>query len=123
MPKVLNAIATGLFFAVISSTHGTEVSTNSPYGVCAHLQRWEYDRAEEELKLMKSAGIDHLRFDFDWSTIEPEPGKWNFNRFDRLMHLAQENKITILPILGGLIKHDKKPVFRFVPEFLVSSQI
>lgn len=118
MPKVLNAIATGLFFAVISSTHGTEVSTDSPYGVCAHLQRWEYDRAEEELKLMKSAGIDHLRFDFDWSTIEPEPGKWNFNRFDRLMHLAQENKITILPILGGLIKHDKKPVFRFVPEFL-----
>ena len=71
------------------------LAADSPYGVCAHLQRWEYDRASEELKLMKAGGIDHVRFDLDWDALETKQGRenhgWNTgNPF--LEMLEEENR-------------------------------
>lgn len=74
------------------------LAADSPYGTCAHLQRWEYDRASEELKQMKAAGIDHVRFDFDWDALETAPGVWNF---DKMVPLPSWRAGTVfgLPIL------------------------
>lgn len=93
------------------------LAADSPYGVCAHLQRWEYDRASEELKLMKAGGIDHVRFDLDWDTLETAPGVWNFDKMDSLAAMARENGIRILPILAYDVKW-ATPAWKHLPEFL-----
>ena len=53
----------------------TSATIGSPYGICAHLNRWEYDRMPQELELIRQAGIRHVRTDLDWNQIEPEKGK------------------------------------------------
>ena len=91
----------------------TSATIGSPYGICAHLNRWEYDRMPQELELIRQAGIRHVRTDLDWNQIEPEKGKWNFERWDALVKEAEKRDITLLPILGGsqprwgspLVKH------------------
>ena len=93
------------------------LAADSPYGVCAHLQRWEYDRASEELKLMKAGGIDHVRFDLDWDALETAPGVWNFDKMDSLAAMARENGIRILPILAYDVKW-ATPAWKHLPEFL-----
>lgn len=93
------------------------LAADSPYGTCAHLQRWEYDRASEELKQMKAAGIDHVRFDFDWDALETAPGVWNFDKMDSLAVMARGNGIRILPILAYDVKW-ATPAWKHLPEFL-----
>ena len=91
-----------------------KVSTiGSPYGICAHLNRWEFDRMPQELKLIRQAGIRHVRTDLDWNQVEKIKGSWNFERWDALVKEAEKQGISILPILGGtqprwgspLVKH------------------
>ena len=40
--------------------------TDSPYGACAHLNRWEFPEMKQELRMMKDAGIGLDRTDLDW---------------------------------------------------------
>lgn len=91
-----------------------KVSTiGSPYGICAHLNRWEFERMPQELKLIRQAGIRHVRTDLDWNQVEKIKGSWNFERWDALVKEAEKQGISILPILGGtqprwgspLVKH------------------
>lgn len=91
-----------------------KVSTiGSPYGICAHLNRWEFDKMPQELELIKQAGIRSVRTDLDWNQVEKIKGSWNFERWDALVKEAEKQGISILPILGGtqprwgspLVKH------------------
>lgn len=75
---------------------------NSPYGVCAHLNRWEFPQMPQELQMMREAGIDFVRTDLDWNQVEPRKGEWDFAKWDALVDAAGRNKIAILPILGGM---------------------
>ena len=88
-------------FTVFSGFAAPPGTTDSPYGICAHLNRWEFPELKEELRLMKEAGIGLDRTDLDWAQVEPKKGKWNFSRWDTVLRAAEENNITILPILGG----------------------
>ena len=57
---------------VLSDTGGT--ASIGDYGICAHLQRWEYPVYRQELDIIKELGIGFVRFDFDWAMIEPRRG-------------------------------------------------
>lgn len=70
------------------------------FGICAHVSRDEFDIREREFEMMRDAGITRVRTDFDWATIEPRPGEWHFEKFDRLMDDAARFGIRILPVLG-----------------------
>ncbi len=69
------------------------------YAVCAHVSRGELAIAADEFKVMKQAGIRWARTDFDWNGIERKKGEWHFNHLDKLMGIAEEHDINILPIL------------------------
>ena len=88
-----------------------------PYGICAHVNRWEFDRAQEEFKLMRQAGIKYVRCDLDWRVLEPKSGTWDFSRWDALTKMANEAGITILPILGYDVKW-ASPAYRHMNEWL-----
>lgn len=73
----------------------------NPYGVCAHLSRWEFPEAKREVDLMREAGIGGFRCDLDWNKIEPEKGKFNFDFWDGLVDIAQSGGVDILSIIPG----------------------
>ncbi len=73
---------------------------DNPYGVCAHVSRGgELPIAAQEFARMNEAGINWVRTDYDWSGQEKKQGQWSFDHLDKLMKIANDNKINILPIL------------------------
>ena len=85
-----------------------EANMNNPFGVLEFLH-WNHDwnnykyssneEIEKSLKLMKEAGVGWVRVDFLWQDIEPEPGKFDFDKYDNIVGLADKYGINILGIL------------------------
>ncbi|MDO8663050.1 MAG: family 1 glycosylhydrolase [Candidatus Omnitrophota bacterium] len=85
-----------------------DLNTNSPFGVLEFLHwnhSWnsykyacvaDWDRV---IKLMKEAGVGWVRMDFLWQDIEPEEGKFNFEKYDKVVGLLYQNNIHLLGIL------------------------
>ncbi len=73
----------------------------SSFGVCAHLNRWEFPELKEETKLIKDAGIGFVRTDLDWGQVQPNTSTWNFSRWDKVVEECEKNNLQILPIFGG----------------------
>lgn len=89
-------LVAGVLFSGMAMAEGIE----NPYGVCAHLTHmWPITNVEPKLEIIHKAGIGWVRCDFDWSRINPSPGKWNFIREDNAIAAAEKNQINILPIL------------------------
>ncbi len=71
---------------------------DNPYGACAHVTRGE--PPARTCAMMRQAGMGWVRSDFDWSSIEHAKGKWNFDRFDRVLLEIEGTGVRLLPILG-----------------------
>ena len=67
--KTFSLSACGMFSAVALAAAPTGVASD-PYGICAHVSRSEFEIAPQEFKLMRSAGINWVRTDFDWMRIQ-----------------------------------------------------
>ena len=90
----------GMAFAAVGfSLAAAPAVTDNPYGVCAHVSRGELDIAPQEYKSMHEADINWVRTDFDWHGVEPKQGAWDFSRLDKLIPLAKQANVSILPIL------------------------
>ncbi|OGV64204.1 MAG: hypothetical protein A3K19_31500 [Lentisphaerae bacterium RIFOXYB12_FULL_65_16] len=80
-------------------------AVGSPYGVCAHISRGgEHPIAQRELALMKEAGIEWVRTDFDWAGVERKEGEWDFASLDETVAWAEAAGVQILPILDYDVK-------------------
>lgn len=84
-------------------------SINSPFGVLEFLSwrhpwnNFKYSKKEDLIRvveLMKEAGVGFVRMDFLWEDLEPEPGKFNFENYDYIVSLLDENNIKILGLLN-----------------------
>ncbi|HET6866472.1 MAG TPA: hypothetical protein VFH80_11200, partial [Solirubrobacteraceae bacterium] len=40
-----------------------------------------------------------IRQEFDWSLIEPQPGTFDFSRYDQFMLLTAQHRVHVLPLL------------------------
>lgn len=52
-----------------------------------------------ELERMRRLGIQWARADFTWRIINPEKGKWDFSKSDKIVRQAEKSDIKLLPIL------------------------
>lgn len=82
--------------------------TASPFGVLDFLA-WNHDwnknhysdaQVEQAAKMMKDAGVAIVRLDFLWADVEPEQGKFDFSRTDRIVDVLTKNDIKILGLLN-----------------------
>lgn len=89
--------ATLLFAVLISSANAQPAE--SPYGVCAHLGGHEFGTHAKALSMIEETGIQWVRADFAWGTVQPDSDTWNFERFDAILAAAPQHSIQILPIL------------------------
>ena len=74
-------------------------SNISPYGACSHMVGHEFNNHEKTMQLMQRAGIQWARSDFSWSSLQPSPDTWKFERCDAILATAEKYDIQILPIL------------------------
>ena len=94
-------------------------SDRSPYGICEHISRGgEHENyARKELPMIKGAGIQWVRTDFDWSGVEKRKGEWNFKSLDETVGWAEANGINILPILDYDVAW-ATPAYKHLDEWL-----
>lgn len=71
-------------------------------GVCAHVTRdQEFGGLHRVFELMREAGFDAVRSDFDWRVCQKEKGSpMDFTRFDHVVDDAAKYGIRVLPILA-----------------------
>lgn len=104
-------IMAAVFFqgVILNGAEKKEVIEGNPYGVVAHLNRWEYEQMPQELVLMKQAGIGNVRTDLDWAQLEPEKGEWNFERWDALVGEAEKTTSPFCRFWEGRCPSAKHP--------------
>ena len=56
----------------------------------------EYERA---VKLAQAAGIKWTREEFFWGDIEPAKGKFSWEKYDRVVETARQNRLNLFGIL------------------------
>lgn len=54
-------------------------------GVNAELRTIPADQLDDQLALMRSAGVRWIRQQFDWNSIEPERGRYDWTEYDRIV--------------------------------------
>ncbi|WP_026326844.1 beta-galactosidase [Paenibacillus ginsengihumi] len=71
------------------------------YGVAYYIEYMPYDRLDEDIRMMKEAGINVVRIaESTWSTYEPQSGVFDFSSVDRVldaMHAAGIHVIVGTP--------------------------
>ncbi|HVO33825.1 MAG TPA: beta-galactosidase [Elusimicrobiota bacterium] len=89
----------------------------SPYGVLDFVA-WDHgwnshhytpEGIERAAELMRGAGVGWVRMDFLWVDIEPRPGRFEFERYDRIVATLQARGLSVLGIL------EYNPAWRSVP--------
>ncbi len=70
------------------------------FGMCQHSSRYSDDIAEREVMASALVGAKVLRSFVPWGAINPQRGKWNFKRADRIVALAEKYHVELAPDLG-----------------------
>lgn len=113
MKKVLSFCPILMLCAFISCINAEEkinkMRSDNPFGVLEFLH-WNHDwnnykyGSDDSLGkavfYMKEAGVGIVRMDFLWQDIEPEPGKFEFDKYDHIVDLLTRNNIEVLGLLN-----------------------
>jgi hypothetical protein len=82
--------------------HSPRHSVDSPSGLVVGLNAsvagWA-DMAPRLAQVVSDSGTNWLREDFEWSQIEPQPGTFDFSRYDQFMLLTAQYGVHVLPLL------------------------
>ncbi len=66
------------------------------FGVCTHTTRWALRDQELEAEAAALAGAKIVRGALpEWSSIQPEPDRWNFAEYDRLLELFRSRGVGV----------------------------
>ena len=65
---------------------------------CAYYDEYmPYERVDKDMSMMKSAGINTIRIaESTWSTLEPQPGVFDFSHVDRVLDAAGRFGIQVI---------------------------
>lgn len=67
------------------------------YGVAYYDEYMPYDRLDEDVRMMKEAGINVVRIaESTWSTLEPRDGEYNFYHIDRVLKAMGDAGISVI---------------------------
>jgi beta-galactosidase len=66
------------------------------YGGDYNPEQWPEEVWREDVRLMQEAGVNMVTLGvFSWALLEPEPGRYEFDWFDRIVELLWSNEIAI----------------------------
>ena len=70
-------------------------------GLSASLRYLQGDDLVSEISDLRAAGVRYSREDMDWDAIEPEPGRFNWSRWDGLVRASAQQGLRLIAIPGG----------------------
>lgn len=85
--------------AVVPDDLRAEYRPDSPFGVNAGFDQ-EPETARKAAFLARRAGVRWVRQGFDWGKVEPEPGRWEWTRYDASRRAADREKLLTLGLLA-----------------------
>lgn len=66
------------------------------YGGDYNPEQWPEDVWEEDMRLLKGAGVDIVTLNvFSWAAIQPSEDEYNFEKLDRIMELVRKNGLQV----------------------------
>jgi beta-galactosidase len=67
------------------------------YGVAYYDEYMPYERLDQDIQMMKAAGINVVRIaESTWSTHEPQNGVFDFSSVDRVLDAMQQAGISVI---------------------------
>lgn len=67
------------------------------FGAAYYLEYMPYDRLEQDIEMMKAAGMNVIRIaESTWSTLEPQDGIFNFSYIDRVLEAAEKADMKVI---------------------------
>lgn len=67
------------------------------FGTAYYPEYMPYDRIKKDLEMMKKAGMNVVRIaESTWSTLEPEPGKFDFSYIDAVLLEAEKQDMQVI---------------------------
>ena len=67
------------------------------YGAAYYEEYSPYDRLDEDVKMMQTTGITVVRIaESTWSTLEPQPGVFDFTHVDRVLNAMDKAGIKVI---------------------------
>lgn len=91
-----------LKFGVIREPERIFTPGESPFGIDAFMS-WrlsDADTMENACEIMHRTGIEWVRDRISWNHIQPEPGKWEWERYDRTQQIQEDHDLNILQVHG-----------------------
>jgi hypothetical protein len=79
------------------------------YSVCSHPSRAPLPDAAREMAAAGQIGIGTMRWSVEWGGLEPEPGRWDWQRFDERLALAEQNGLQTQALLAFCAQHAATP--------------
>lgn len=76
----------------------TALISQTSFGMGAYLGRYHGKELEQMALKAKESGVKWVREDFEWGTIEPERGKYNWAFNDSVVNIARKNGISVYAI-------------------------
>lgn len=78
----------------------TKLRPESAFGMGVYLgQRWSSEEQEVPAEIAQDIGVKWMRDEFNWGHLEPEKGKWNWERLDHSVETATEHGISVFGLL------------------------
>ena len=67
------------------------------YGAAYYLEYLPYDRLDQDVAMMKAAGINVVRIaESTWSTYEPREGQFDFSAVERVLDAMEGAGISVI---------------------------
>ncbi len=80
-----------------ASPGGTRLPDRLIFGCAYYDEYMPYERVDKDMSMMKSAGITTIRIaESTWSTLEPQPGVFDFSHVDRVLEAAGRFGIQVI---------------------------
>lgn len=94
---------------------------NYRFGVAYYPEQWHIAQAKEDFAKMRDLGFNIVRMaEFAWSTMEPQPGKFQFEWLDRAIEFAAANHIDV--VLGTPTASVPPWLYRAHPDVLSGNE-
>lgn len=97
MRRALAALLSSLLLAAHAAATEPPRTNRPLFGVAYYDEYLPYDRLDEDVRMMKEAGINVVRIaESTWSTLEPVDGVFDFGHVDRVLDAMQRAAIGVI---------------------------
>ena len=110
-------LATYALALAVATVTANSQPAQTPYGIGAHPAWLKQQERAEEFRWMAATGIQRVRVDFSWQTIQRDKGgPFDFSRYDEVLADAKDAGLAVLPLLGGTPRW-ASPVYEHIDDW------